>query len=439
MGAGKMLGKFNIKNRVMATVNYVVKGSSNSASIYCRFTHSRSIDIVQKTNLFINPKFWEKKQQRIKNVIAVKNRDVINKKLLQLKIDLIDSFNLDYSEGEIIDKFWLEKQLKIFFNRPKDEKKNQNHSHTIYYVDFAEWWLKEKSSTWLTSAESYMNDRTIAQYESFIELVKSFQGKSKLKLNNTNHQVLTKFVKWLSDNSYAEKTIKRHINRFKFFCNRAKQEGYTIDPTYEQRIFVPKTEQILEPILDPTEIQKIYDLKIDNEKLDSVRDNLIIACWTGLRVSDYLNKLDISNFIDDYIEITTTKTKTAVVIPVHPMVKRILIKRNGQLPNKINDSEFNKQIKIVCKKAGINKEMKGRIYSKETKRKETGVYKKYNLVTSHIGRRSFATNHFGKLSNSVIMSICGWSKEEMMLKYIKKSNREHAVQLKEYWEKTYNY
>jgi integrase len=82
-------------------------------------------------------------------------------------------------------------------------------------------------------------------------------------------------------------------------------------------------------------------------------------------------------------------------------------------------------------------EMKGSIYNKNTKRKEVDIYKKHELVTSHIGRRSFATNHFGKLPNSVIMRVCGWSKEEMMLKYIKKSNREDAVALQQYWEETY--
>ena len=157
----------------------------------------------------------------------------------------------------------------------------------------------------------------------------------------------------------------------------------------------------------------------------------------GLRVSDYLNKLEISNFIDDFIYIKTTKTKKRVTIPVHPMVKKILIKRNGNLPKKVNDADFNKQIKTVCLKAGLKKQMKGRIYDSKSKRKVLGLYEKYRLITSHIGRRSFATNLFGKLPNSVIMSICAWSKEEMMLKYIKKSNMDGAVQLQQYWEETY--
>jgi len=422
----------------MASVNFKLLTSKNPANIYCRFLHSRSIDIKTTLGVFVNPEHWDKKNQKIKNVILVKNRDVINRKLSQLKIDIIDDFNLSNMTGEIIDSDWLKNVISEFFNRPKQELKNVNLTHTIYYTEFADWWVDEKSKTWLTSANSYMNKRSQQQYKSFTQLVRDFQGNSKIKLGNSGNKTITEFVFWLNENNYAEKTIKRHINRFKFFFARANQEGFKIDPTYNQRVFVPKSEdEVLEPILDEKEIETIYNLKIGSEMLDNARDNLIIACWTGLRVSDYLNKLDITNFIDDFIEITTTKTKTAVVIPVHPMVKRILIKHNGCLPKRINNINFNKQIKVVCQMAGLNEMTLGGIYQKEAKRKVVGSYPKSKLITSHIGRRSFATNHFGKLSNSIIMSICGWSSEDMMLNYIKKSNKEHAVALKEYWEKTY--
>ena len=420
----------------MASVSYKLFTKKNPANIYCRFLNGRTTDITTTLNIHVDPKNWDAKNQKIKNVIEVRNRDLINRKLQQLKIDIVDAYNLAFFQGEVIDKDWLNEVIANFMKRPKHEKEKENN-HTLYYVEFAEWWIKNKSNTWLTASDSYMNERTKNQYLAFVELVKSFQAKSKIKLSSSGNGTITKFVFWLNENSYAEKTIKRHINRFKFFYLRARAEGFKVDPTFEQRVFVPKSEDILEPILNAQEIEKIYNTQFDSEVLDNARDNLIIACWTGLRVSDYLKKLDISNFIDDFIEIKTTKTRTRITIPVHPMVKRILIKRNGNLPKKVNEADFNKNIKTVCKKAGIVMEMKGSIYNKNTKRKEVDIYKKHELVTSHIGRRSFATNHFGKLPNSVIMRVCGWSKEEMMLKYIKKSNREDAVALQQYWEETY--
>ncbi len=418
----------------MPTVNYKILTKKNPSNIYVRFLHNRAIDITKTTGIYVNPEFWDAKNQKIKNVIAVKNRDAINRKLAQLKIDVLDNFNLSYMNGEIIDSDWLKTTVANFFNRPLLEENSKNELHTIYFVDFGNWWMEEKSSNWLSSANSYMSNVSKLQYKNLISLVGEFQGKSKIKLNSSGNKFITEFVKWLHENSYAEKTIKRHVNRVKFFFSRAKEEGFKIDTTYEQRVFVPKTEEVLEPFLNPIEIQKIFDLELQNSVLDNARDNLIIACWTGLRVSDYLNKLSIENFIDDFIEIKTTKTKKRVSIPVHSMIKKVLIKHNGKLPKKVNDADFNKQIKEVCELAGLNQIVKGRLHNKELNRKVFGLYEKYKLITSHIGRRSFATNHFGKIPNSVIMGICGWSKEEMLFTYVQKSNREDAVALKKYWE-----
>ena len=38
-------------------------------------------------------------------------------------------------------------------------------------------------------------------------------------------------------------------------------------------------------------------------------------------------------------------------------------------------------------------------------RKENGIFEKWELVTSHIGRRSFATNNYGKIPTSLIRQL----------------------------------
>ena len=191
--------------------------------------------------------------------------------------------------------------------------------------------------------------------------------------------------------------------------------------------------------------------------MDNARDSLIFGCWTGLRVGDFLKRLDLSNIVDGYIEIETEKTGANVVIPIHPMIAAILKKRNGKLPAKSSLSIFGERIKVICKIAGINQKMKGKI-SKELSsidliklglqekdlykgsnnkiiRNVAGLFFKHDLVTSHICRRSFATNHFGNIPNSTIMAICGWKNDNIMLSYIKKSNADHAKKLKKYWKK----
>ena len=68
-------------------------------------------------------------------------------------------------------------------------------------------------------------------------------------------------------------------------------------------------------------------------------------------------------------------------------------------------------------------------------RKENGIYKKWELVSTHIGRRSFATNHYGKLPTPVLMSATGHTTEKMFLAYIGKSSIDNAEILRSYWNK----
>jgi len=154
---------------------------------------------------------------------------------------------------------------------------------------------------------------------------------------------------------------------------------------------------------------------------------------TGLRVSDFLH-LKQTNIKEGYLEIETKKTGQNVVIPMHPQVKEILKKRDG-FPYKISDQNFNLYIKEIAEKVGLTQMVEGSKINPETKRKQKGIYPKHELVTSHICRRSFASNLYGKLPNMAIMAITGHQTEAQFLKYIKITPKENAEKLKAYWQK----
>lgn len=409
-------------------INFILKGVGDPTNIYCRFTNGRQFDIVAATGIFVVKDLWNKKRQEVKNNYTV------NKQLSLLKLHIFDNYNQDFMIGTHIDSVWLGKIIGTFFNRPL-QSSGKDIKHRIFYTLFAEWWIKTKSAYWLTGSGKYMSEQERSKYIKFISIVRDFD--KEINFRSLDNITITDFVNYLVGENYAQKTIKRHIGRFKFFCNRAEENEIKINSAYKTRVYIPKEKEIKEPYLNPEEIERIFKHKFTDNNLNNIRDNLIIAVWTGLRISDF-NSLNTDNFIDDFIEVKTKKTGTWVTIPVHPMVKNILIKRNGKLPSKVSDQKFNIDVKTVCRLAGIKEVMEGRIYDKVKKRKVVGFYEKYKLVSSHIGRRSFATNLFGKISNSVIMSVCGWSSETMMLNYIKKTGQESAKQLQKYWEEVYN-
>jgi integrase len=185
--------------------------------------------------------------------------------------------------------------------------------------------------------------------------------------------------------------------------------------------------------LNETELEKIYNLDLsENERLDRVRDLFLIGCWTGLRFSDW-NKVTPENIKDGFLELKQQKTGGAVVIPLHSVVTQIIKKHNGELPELISSQKTNDYLKEVAQKAGI----KETVHKSITRGgiKVSKAYKKYELVTTHTGRRSFSTNLYrAGLDTLTIMQITGHKTEQAFLKYIKVTPREHAEKLRTFWQ-----
>lgn len=408
-----------------------IKVIVKSNNLYCRLVSGRRIDISKKLDISIPNEHWDSANQKIKNSYKLPNKDKINSKLFLLKSKITDKYNFDNINGEIIDSDWLAKAIDEVFGRaPIADGKLETWK--IYFLDFCTYWLKNESSK--------TNDSAKAQYTSFVDLQLSNYLKdnnlTKTKIKEVSNKTIEDFADYLLGKNYSPDTVKRHVNRFKFFLNRAENMNLQVNKNYKEQIKVSKeSETVKEIYLNESEIEVIYELDYSNDiYLDNIRDNFIIGLCTGLRVSDFNNNLSQSNIVDGYIEIKTQKTGTSVAIPLHKYIVEILEKRNGQLPSTVDDDVFNKKIKIICEKAEINEISKGYVFDTVTKRNKLDYYKKHELVSSHICRRSFATNLFGKVPNHVIQSVGGWSTEKMMLHYIKKSSREKAEELKKYWE-----
>jgi integrase len=133
------------------------------------------------------------------------------------------------------------------------------------------------------------------------------------------------------------------------------------------------------------------------------------------------------------VEFTQQKTQKIMSIPLSKRVKEILKLRNGDFPRKISSVKYNVYIKEVCKLAGIELEIFGSRIDTKTNRKKPGFYPKCDLITSHIGRRSFATNNYGKIPTPLLMSATGHTTEKMFLQYIGKTETDRAMQLAEYF------
>ena len=403
-----------------------------SNNLYCRLISGRQIDLCKKIGITIPNEYWDDKNEKIKNTYKFDNKDRINSKLFLLKSKITDKYNFDNINQEVIDSNWLEMAIDECFGRTlKTNGKIENWK--IYFLDFCDYWLKYESSK--------TNQTAINHYKVFVDLhltnYLKLNNISKIKIKEVSNKTIESFIGYLSSKNYSTESTKRHATRFKFFLNRAENMNLEVNKNYKEKIIIKNEKEAVKEIyLNELEIEKIYEIDYSkNLMLDNIRDNFIIGLCTGLRVSDFNNNLHQNNFIDGFIEIKTKKTGTTVAIPLHKYIIEILNKRNGNLPKKVNDVQFNISIKNICQKAEINEMTQGLLFDAETKRNKLDYYEKYKLVSSHICRRSFATNLFGKVPNYVIQAVGGWATEKMMLHYINKSNREQAEELKKYWDK----
>jgi integrase len=187
--------------------------------------------------------------------------------------------------------------------------------------------------------------------------------------------------------------------------------------------------------LDKAEIEMIRQFS-GADYLENARDWLIIGCWTACRVNDLMNltedNLQINKEGQRFIRYTQSKTGQTVDIPLYWHVEEIL-DRLGGFPRPISDVKFNVYIKEVCKRSGLLTEVFGSRQNPTTHRKETGMFPKWQLVRSHICRRSFATNYYKALPNKVIMRVTGHTTEKMLLNYIGEVENDHFEDFLSVW------
>ena len=111
------------------------------------------------------------------------------------------------------------------------------------------------------------------------------------------------------------------------------------------------------------------------------------------------------------------------------MVERILQKHEYNLSQyKVVNQVINRALKRIGQLAGIDDKIEKVVY-RNGKAVKT-YHKKYELITTHTARRSFATNayHLGADLLS-IMNCTGHKTPEMLLKYINVSAEEHSKKL----------
>ncbi|MGL2962926.1 tyrosine-type recombinase/integrase [Flavobacterium sp. RSB2_4_14] len=415
-------------------VNFILKGKNNPTKIICRFKPTQNFDFTHTTIYFVRREDWSKIQQRVKQNATTTNRNLINSKLRELEDVIFDKWNLDNINKSNITKNWLKNVIDGFSG-----KVINNELHKFYYTDWIDNFISDAPKR-LHNGKP-ISYKTIQQYAVTQKKIIAFEKLNDLKLRfeDIDLKFYTNFVYYCRNNEkLGDNSINGHIKNIKLFCKNIEQDGLPINIQYKHsnfKGFVANTQYIY---FKDAEIDTIFNYDFsDNERLANARDLFIIGLRTGLRVSDFL-RLQKPNLKEKNIVIETIKTKQTTTIPMHPQIVKILQSRNGEFPRTISEQKFNLYIKEICKTIGFSELVESSLQNPKTKRKEKGLFEKWQLVSSHVCRRSFATNLYGKLPNKVIMAITTHKSEAQFLAYIKTTNEEFAEILGNYWNKENN-
>ena len=425
----------------MAVGSFRVKTNNEWNAIYYRFKQSSVFDIECTTGLKIPNKRWSSIKSE---VLPTKdfNYAKINLDLKDLDRFVMGEYNEDLKTNLTFNSAWLKSKISKFFNR---ETQIELEDKQVFFTNYIDSFI-EDSKTKKTRNNTLIKPRTIQHYRTTLAKVKAFEESQgvKLKITDIDLKFHVSFIEFLeTKQNLNPNTIGGYVDDIKLMITNADKRGIEINKEVKLSEFYTPTNKTKDIYLKEDEINKIFQHKFDLDYLDNARDWFIIGLRTGLRISDFL-KLSNKNLIDGFIEKNTLKTDFPVIIPIHDQVQFILDKREGKFPREISDQKFNDYIKKVCEEVGLNEKVEGArmdelIIKKAGKkeviyRKQTGLYKKYELVSSHICRRSFATNLYGKIDTLTIMKITGHKTERQFLDYIKITPKEYAEKLKAYWK-----
>ena len=219
----------------------------------------------------------------------------------------------------------------------------------------------------------------------------------------------------------SNNTTNVNLKGFRRFWTFCQSKGYCPAVSFKGMDYFEEIETFKISIKEH-ELVTLADIDLSAiDRLERVRDLFLLEILTGQRYSDVHKVLDTANHDETSINIYQKKGRKFIRIPTHPklIVHLDLITRRypDGLP-KISNQKFNAYLKEVGKLCGFNKVhqwpmLRGTVM-------ETESDHRYNLITSHTGRRTFCTLAIGRgIDTKSTMAVSGHTKYDQFMEYVR--------------------
>lgn len=374
--------------------------------------------MVLSTGISIPRKYWDANNKRVRENKAFRQHTKINatlKRLEELTLDL----HYDYKALGIVPSVrTFRDALRAKIEHRQDEQPG--------LLGFIKLYIEERRA---------MNkpETSIKVYQ---RVLNHLEGYQKARRKNLTFEDITEafkadFIAYLQAQGLKNNTVRLMLNKLRTFIKNAHKRGIVSeDITKRVKLSIPE-EETDNTYLTEREIETLYNMEGMGERLENVRDLFLIGCLTGLRFSDFtqireenIQQIEHNGKQVECLVKSSKKTNNRVFIPLtNPMLKATLQKHGMKAPKVISSQKLNAYLKELAQLAGFTDEV-------ELNGK---VYQKWEKVTSHTARRSFATNAYKRgVPVPDIMKFTGHKTIAAFMKYIKVEGQETAVILSEH-------
>ncbi|NHB70311.1 tyrosine-type recombinase/integrase [Perlabentimonas gracilis] len=361
---------------------------------------------IRKNLCKVKPKYWNRKSQTFKSgdkPKAVNSEITSNQKIISRFNEHIKNFFTDANYNGITPTF---DEVKLHVLSEPNDKSKDSITLKLAFEEFIEQKANPNTKKTVRAVYNFLlgfekNTGNNLSYENLTinlyDKLKDYAYKVE-KISNNYFANITKYIKafltWSHKRDYYHGTLQHNIK---------KQE--------KPKTIVYLTEK---------ELDLLYSYKFDNVTHGKIRDIFCFGCYTGLRISD-LQTLTHNHIADGMIVKTTVKTNEEVIIALTEKPLEILERYKDKpllaLP-KFEEQYINRQLKEICKIAGINQPT---IVLKHIGDKPTEEQKpKYELITMHVSRKTFI-NHCVrlKIAMHILRRMTGLTSDSELTKYYK--------------------
>lgn len=380
------------------------------------FFTGRRQRIKISTGMSVLPQYWNHTKQRFRttylnHVKLNKQLNDFEEKVIQAYTDCVATYGSDNITPEMI--------MDILFP-PAEEK------IITKFIPLYEKFMEARKP--LISGSQYRSYRSTLMHFRQYEIHKNRH----YDVSMLTDRFYDDYISWCLDKLHLNPNyVSKDIKHFKTFAKwLIANEVIVSSPVLNFKLLSVPSDKVA---LSQDDLDRLIKADFSlNDRLNNVRNMFLLQVYTGMRICDF-KRLSGANRQGSNIEYFQQKIHAPkIIIPMTSQMKAILDIYPEGLPF-ISDQKFNDYIKEVCKFAGIDDMIVIQRY--EGREKIIEEVPKYSIITTHTGRRTFATLSLEKgMRPEVVMKFTGHSSLASFWKYVKISPSQYVTEMLRAWE-----